>query len=91
MKIIDVSKMDRKQREDAINEVSERIYRHQELHHKAFKLLPTIISSHPLYVMIFHFLFVAGTCAQSYATSIYHYIQRVLYGQAMPMHSDGLR
>jgi hypothetical protein len=56
--------MDRKQREDAINEVS------------------NFDSSDWLAL---------GARAQSYASSLHHYIQRIVHGQALSVYRHGLR
>ena len=58
--------MDRKQREDAINEVSQSL---------------ALVSNSP------HI----GSRAQSHASSIHHYLQGIIHGQAMSLHRDGLR
>ena len=57
--------MDRKQREDAINEVS------------------FLLSERGVILL--------GPRPESHAASVYHHVQRELYGQEVPLYCDGFR
>ena len=79
LQIIDVSKMDRKQREDAINEVGGR---RSVANRKSDVGTCSIVLSYSV---------LSGTRAKSYASSLHHHLQGVLHGQALSLYRHGLR